>query len=185
VRLVTDVPGVRGSGRPVTRAANAAAGHIGVASPPSVRMIVLPPRGLRAHGAEASGPAAGTLLSLGAQLRAGDVALASIGSTALNLGVSAANSTTLRVIDSIAENGAKLIECRPGEESTLRAGLPGLRLVPEVFYEPLSLSLTLESDLEPAGAGNNLKIVVRSTQNGKPVARVKVVGFTNFALRRG
>jgi subtilisin len=54
-----------------------------------------------------------------------------------------------------------------------------------VFYEPLSLRLTLESNLEPAGAGSGLKVLVRSTQNGKPVPRVKVVGFTNFALRQG
>jgi subtilisin len=148
-------------------------------------MIVLPARGLRARGVEATSPAAGTLLSLWSKIHAGDVALASIGVAALNLGVSLANNTTLRVVDSIAENGAKLIECRPGDEGVLRAALPGLRVVPEVFYEPLSLRLTLESDLEPSGAGTDVHVQIRSAQGGAPVRDVRVVGFTNFARREG
>jgi hypothetical protein len=53
----------------------------------------------------------------------------------------------LRVIDSIAEDGAKLIAYRPGQESALRAALSGLRFAREVFYEPMSLRLSLESNL--------------------------------------
>ena len=94
----------------------------------------------------------------------------------------------LSVIDSIAENGAKLIESgRPTTKRSLRASMPGVRLVPEMFYEPLSLRLSLESALHSGRAQvSTVRVTVSSATNGNaPVRGVKVIGFTNFAQRAG
>src|SRR2546426_6593211 len=42
----------------------------------------------------------------------------------------------MRVLDSIHEDGAKLIELRPETVSVLRASYPGLRIVPVVYFYP-------------------------------------------------
>jgi hypothetical protein len=44
--------------------------------------------------------------------------------------------TNMRVIDSIHEDGAKLVEMSPDTASELRASQPGLRIVPIVYYYP-------------------------------------------------
>ena len=182
------VPEIRGAGRASASAGVAPAGTrgISVAAPPRRRMIVMPPRGLRARGAEMTGPVGSTLFSLYRQFQAGS------GPEALGTSLASASilgtrerGTQLRVLDSIAENGAKLIEINPGEENTVRAALPGVRLVPEVFYQPMSLALSLESELQPAGAGGLLKVAVRSAATGQGIPGVKVVGFTDFVLREG
>jgi hypothetical protein len=43
---------------------------------------------------------------------------------------------SMRVLDSIHENGAKLIEALPSDIPELRNSTPGVRIVPEVFYFP-------------------------------------------------
>jgi subtilisin len=158
---------------------------VSVSSAPTRRMVALPPRGLRARGTTADNSVKSVLLSLHSRLLSGNVPISSISTAALNVGTLGSSNPTMRVLGSIAENGAKLIEYQPGEESAVRAALPGLRLVPEVFYEPMSVRLSLESNLQPSGSGHDVQVTVRSTKNGKPIPRVKIVGFTNFALRAG
>src|SRR5258707_9467178 len=53
--------------------------------------------------------------------------------TARATSVSAA-SPQMRVIDTIHENGPKLVEMPPEAELSLRLSVPGLKIVPEVFY---------------------------------------------------
>jgi subtilisin family serine protease len=185
-----EVPRVRGAGARRMGAGTgvplAAAAAISVASPQRVRMIILPRSGLRAA---ATGLESSTVNALFA-LKNGvgqEVRLANIAS---NIGLAAASpslagNTTLKVIDSIAENGAKLIEMDPGDEAVVRASLPGLRLVPEVFYEPFSLRLSLESNLQPAGTGSTVKVTVKSSKGGAALRGVRVLGFSNFATRVG
>jgi subtilisin len=187
VGILSAVPRVRGGGRQLSEAVTAgvAAGIVHVAEPQTRRCVVLPPRGLRLRSGAGEGPLRATLLALSNQVKAGAVALSNVGVGTLGLDVTTATTTTLRVIDSIGEDGAKLIEYHPGEEGALRAALSGLRFVPEVFYEPMSLRLSLESNLEPSGGGSNLQVTVRSRGTGKPMSSVKVVGFTDFASRTG
>jgi subtilisin len=149
-------------------------------------MIVMPLRGLRTRGAELAGPANSTLFSLYTQFRAG-TGPAPLGASLATAAVRGPVDprTQIRVLDSIAENGAKLIEIHPGEESAVRMALTGDRMVPEVFYQPMSLALSLESELQPAGAGGLLEVTVRSAATGQGIAGVKVVGFTDFAERQG
>ena len=184
--LVGDVPRVRGAGRMLAGGAAATLrGAVSVAAPAMRRMIALPPRGLRS-GVRVENAVRDRLFSLHTHLLATDgVRLHNIGTASLGMSSLESSNAAVRVLGSIAETGAKLIEYRPDEESLVRAALPGLRLVPEVFYEPLSVRLSLESDLQPSGAGHQVQVTVKSTGTGTGVPRVKVVGFTNFALRAG
>jgi subtilisin len=180
-----EVPRVRGAGTtPAATPGMVSTGVISVAAPPTRRLIALPTRGLRAQRVGLDDEAAASLFALYQQLQAGNVTLGGIGLASASVSRSV-SSVPMRVVDSIAENGAKLIEVNPQEEGALRAAMPGLRFVPEVFYEPLSLRLSLESDLQPVGAGTTVTVNVRSADGGPLGRRVKVVGFTNFALRRG
>jgi subtilisin len=149
-------------------------------------MIILPRRGLRAEGTGLEATTVNALFALRNVVGRGSVRLASVVN---NVGLAAspalAGAAMLKVVDSIAENGAKLCEMNPADEAAVRAALPGLRLVPEVFYQPMSLRLSLESDLQPTGAASTVKIKVRSALDGKPVRDVRVIGFTDFALRLG
>src|SRR6187200_3147471 len=49
---------------------------------------------------------------------------------------SAARPKTMnvKVVDSIHENGAKLVEIKEGEMADFRFSYPGLRIIPEKFY---------------------------------------------------
>jgi subtilisin len=58
-------------------------------------------------------------------------------------------------------------------------------VVPEVFYEPLSLRLSLESQLQPSGAGSTVRVTVKSSKGSALLPGVRVIGFTNFAMRAG
>lgn len=146
-------------------------------------MVLLPPRGLRAD----NNTTANALIAFYNVRTRGAIALSDFlsgPSTAAGLPI-IASSARVTVIDSIAENGAKLIEIAPGDELALRASLPAVRLVPEVFYEPLSLRLALESALIATGVGASVRVTVQSGSGGAPIRDVKVIGFTDFANHLG
>ena len=185
----SEVPRVRGTGpgvAPQRAGVRLAAGRVSVAAPAMARMIILPRRGLRAEGTGLEASTVNALFALRNVVGGGPVRLASVVS---NVGLAAspslAGGATLKVVDSIAENGAKLVEMNPADEAAVRAALPGLRLVPEVFYQPMSLRLSLESELQPTGTASAVKVKVRSAGDNKPVRDVRVIGFTNFAMRLG
>jgi len=161
-----------------------------VAAPIRRRMILLPARGLRADTANV----AAALVTLNNVRNQGVVRLSNVlsgpaltaaGATVGLAPMPATGNASVRVLDSIAENGAKLIEVSLEDEGALRASLPGVRLVPETFYEPLSLRLALESALIPAAQNVTVRVTVRSAATNAPVRDVKVIGFTNFAQRLG
>lgn len=164
--------------RPVPLAAGtrAAEARISVSSQRPQRVILLPPRGLRAVN-----EAAGFLQSLFQVMRtAGGIATA-----ASVPALAAAPAARMRVIDSIAENGAKLVEIAPAALAALRTAQPGLRIVPEVFYAPQSQRLRLESELQLLATGTKTILTVVSSADGKPIQGVHVVAFTDFARRLG
>ncbi|MGA7213439.1 MAG: hypothetical protein WBX20_04455, partial [Terrimicrobiaceae bacterium] len=92
------------------------------------QFILLPPRGLTAGAVTASTPATESFLAALDKVR-----LATNQTKALS---AAKVATKLKVLDSINENGAKLIEISPDDLSNLRAEQPGLRVVPVVYYYP-------------------------------------------------
>ena len=94
----------------------------------------------------------------------------------------------MRVLDSIHENGAKLVEMPPDSATALRAVQPGMRLVPVVYYRPalaprMTVSASPQVAAAKAGAKSVLTLVSRT--DGKPITGATVVAFTDFASRLG
>ncbi|PYM22472.1 MAG: peptidase S8/S53 subtilisin kexin sedolisin [Candidatus Rokuibacteriota bacterium] len=94
----------------------------------------------------------------------------------------------MKLLDSIHEDGAKLVEITAAEAQKLRAVQPGLLIVPEVFFQPAVQMYQVEKMARPSAArGAERKVVVKivSQGDGHPVAGAQVVAFTNFAAREG
>ncbi len=142
------------------------------------QFILLPPRGLSAGEVVPSTPFVNSfLLSLEgvrAALPRHRKALA------------AGFKTKLKVIDSIRENGAKLVEMSPDAVSSLQAEQPGVRIIPVVYYFPARAPRPMpESAPKASGAALKITLQVVSKADGKPVSGAKVVAFTDFANRLG
>ena len=94
----------------------------------------------------------------------------------------------IRVIASIRETGAKLVEMSDEDALALRMAIPGLRVVPEVRFQiarapRVTVAATGKSAFPKAKMGTvKLKVV---TEDGKPLPDVIVVAFTNWAQRIG
>jgi subtilisin len=157
---------------------------IGLIGPEAQRVIFLPPRGIRSGAG--GGPAFASTAPAFAPLTSGTylMSLAGVGSHATR--PAGVKEPKFKVVDSVSEDGAKLVEIRPAELQALRIAQPGLRIVPEVFYEPAVHLLFVEAKAIAAAKASTKKItfVVAST-TGHAVAGVPVVAFTNFAQREG
>lgn len=147
------------------------------------RFILLPPRGT---GAALVYPAAAKLLDLFNAASAS--AQASVLRSALGIKIGVASK--MKVVDSIADYGAKLVEMPPEAMIALRGALPGLRVVPEVFHE--TLRAPRPEVLEPFQAarravatGVKLTVKVGTGSTALPAVGATVVAFTNFAARQG
>lgn len=91
----------------------------------------------------------------------------------------------MRLIDEINENKAKLIELNPDDITALRMQLPGIRIVPEVFYQlQPSVRVAVQHRVANATARTAITIHVRSNQGG-PVPGAFVIAFTDFAQQTG
>lgn len=96
--------------------------------------------------------------------------------------------TQVRVIDSIHENGAKLVELSPNDVSALRAEQPGLRVVPVVYFQTAEAP---RPSIAPGAKGSfsaqavKLRLQIVSRAGGAPVPSATVVAFTDFANRLG
>jgi len=149
------------------------------------RYIILPPQGVRLSGA--GRPAArGTdaierFLSSAARLRRGAMRVRRVRSP---------GAASVRVLDSVREDGAKLVEMAPGDMLALRSAQPGLRVVPELFYRPAVNPRPLPARAPRAAARATralgaLTVRVVSRADGKPVKGAQVIAFPDFAAREG
>lgn len=94
----------------------------------------------------------------------------------------------MRVLDSIHEDGAKLIELRPETVSVLRASYPGLRIVPVVYFYPAVAprqGIATARAKTPKRVAGKLTVQVLSGSGNGPVTGAAVVAFTDFASRAG
>src|SRR2546426_1310551 len=94
----------------------------------------------------------------------------------------------MRVLDSIHEDGAKLIELRPETVSVLRASYPGLRIVPVVYFDPAVAprqGIAAARAKTPKRVAGKLTVQVLSGPGNGPVTGAAVVAFTDFASRAG
>jgi subtilisin len=101
-------------------------------------------------------------------------------------GQAAKPSAKMKVLDSIADTGAKLVEMSADRVADLQAEQPGLRIVPEVFYNlHRAPRPQIAAMPKAAAAGVKIDIQVVSRGDGKPVEGANVVAFTDFAQKMG
>jgi subtilisin len=145
-----------------------------MAEPGRKQFIVLPLQGIRV-------PALSTAAASGRFLRK----LAMRPGPSRPLVLPEAPGVELRLLDSVDEYGAKLVEIAPGSLSALRAHQPSLRLVPLAYYHPaVTPRLRVESRIS-AKAAVKIRLLVVARKGGAPVAGALVVAFTDFQERVG
>ena len=93
----------------------------------------------------------------------------------------------MKVLDSVHEDGAKLVEMRPEDVVKLRAAQPGVRVVPEVFFRPARAprpqAVTVTATASRRTVTVTLRVVSRADR--KPLAGADVVAFTDYDAREG
>jgi len=139
------------------------------------RYVVLPPRGLFPRTAAARSAVGDVLRSMATAAQAG-------GPQAFV--IEGAPKAKMRIIDSIRDDGAKLVEIAPSALMELRAAHPGLRIVPEVFYRRAVFRPTVTAKIKvkaAAAAVGKIVLTVVGKGDGKPLAGAIVVAFTDFA----
>ncbi|CAN5160295.1 hypothetical protein BH18ACT4_BH18ACT4_03120 [soil metagenome] len=139
--------------------------------------VLLPAHGLRAK--EPSTPSEGREFLLGAKVASRAQAFD---------GPRGRNS--MRVIGSIAPDGAKLVELTPSAALALRAAQPGLRLVPVVYYTTADVRPRpgLPGPTRPRGSAagkQTITVQVGSSLDQSPIADAYVVAYTDFSTQTG
>jgi subtilisin len=93
-------------------------------------------------------------------------------------------ATKMHVLDSISEDGPKLVEMSPEAELNLRAEIPGLKVVPVVTYHTMRAAQGVNRPAA-AQAATGIKLTVVSALMRAGVMGAKVVAFTDFRTRAG
>lgn len=97
----------------------------------------------------------------------------------------------VKVVDSIGESKAKLIEVSPDNLAALRAAHPSVRIVPVVYYQPavhrytVAGARSVSAKVALSAKSTVMTVTVISVAGGKPVVGATVVAFTDFANRVG
>lgn len=94
-------------------------------------------------------------------------------------------SISVKVVDSINEDGAKLVEINEEQLADFRFSYPGLRIIPEMFYRkpPLPFKEILVRSKRNV---QTISSVITVTDNdNNPVAGCDIAAFTNFEKREG
>lgn len=153
----------------------------------ATQYVLMPERGMRAS------PQAGThdfliRLSQGPLAGFSTADLGAVGMAGADVAAAVAATSNVRVVDSISENGAKLVEMSAEAKANLKILQPALRIVPVVYYDLQRLApLSAESKPQLASASSATRnVTIKVTdQNGAAVAGARVVAFTDFANRIG
>lgn len=98
-----------------------------------------------------------------------------------------------RVLDSIGENKAKLVECASEDLPALRGAHPSLRILPMVYFERAVVRHQLGNQSSGVFRANSttaanqtaMTVTVISSTDNKPVANAMVVAFTDFTTKAG
>lgn len=149
-------------------------------TPATQQFIILPAQGMRSFARADTGESGRFLVNL---------ALHHMSATSKDIfNIGEQPQLGIKVLDSVHEDGAKLVEADAESFAALRRAQPGLRLVPLVYYQPaVAPHLTVMSGprIAAAAAGVKIKVTIVSRKNGSPVPGATVVAFTNFAQRTG
>lgn len=105
------------------------------------------------------------------------------------LATSAPRAAHFKVLDSIQSNGAKLVSMSEVSLMKLKCEQPGLRVVPEVFYEsaraprPRIRTGLQAFSARAAMVEPRIKVVLQGS--GKPLRGVEVIAFSDYAAGKG
>lgn len=153
------------------------------------RFILLPATQTEA-GSGASSNVQNFLLQLESHLKTSRHVAPAASGVSVALGVRNAPGVSstpmqLKVLDSIQENGAKLVEIKENELANFRFSYPGLRIIPEKFYERMvrPFEIVLLKPQRAAVAIEATVVVVDAESH--PISNAYVVAFTDFAARAG
>ncbi len=149
------------------------------AEPQSQQFILLPTRGLQAT-VPTSASALGNFLRSIATVKTFVSSKAFIASAGMEK-----SKTGFRVLDSVHEDGAKLVEMTGEMANAIKANQPGVRIVPVVYFTPARHQYEIAGKVAAAATAVRTVVTVRSKADGKPVAEAKAVAFTDFANRVG
>ena len=147
------------------------------------QFVVMPARGLRAATLGTRETVAFLVANQAGPMRLGVAGAALAGARRL-----VAAPGRVRVLDSIHEDGAKLIEASEAGLLALRAEQPGLRVVPVVYYQTAEAPrLTVSGRARAAGGRASVAMTIRllSAKSAAPVKGADVVAFTDFEAREG
>lgn len=137
--------------------------------------IVLPTQGIRVPAMSAEAATGRFLRKLNPRPAAGRPPV-----------LAAAPGVELRLLDSVNEYGAKLVEIAPAALSTLRARQPGLRLVPLAYFHPaLAPRPQVEQKARTTRTAVKVRLQVLTRPGGAVVPGALVIAFTDFAQRIG
>jgi subtilisin len=142
------------------------------------QFVVLPTRGLRAE-ASTSSAALGPFLAKLNEARSAASVKSFVSSAGLRM------KPDFKVLDSIRDDGAKLLEMTADTAQDLLASQPGLRIVPVVWYRPALARREIEGKVKAKATAAKTVVTVRSRGDGKPVRGATVVAFTDFQGRVG
>ncbi|HEY7427867.1 MAG TPA: S8 family serine peptidase [Gemmataceae bacterium] len=140
--------------------------------------VVLPTRGLRATSPTSSEALAPFLVDLNA-VQSFAAARSFVASAGLEM------KANFKVLDSIHEDGAKLVEMTADTAQDLQASQPGLRIVPVVYYRPALARYEIQGKIKAATRAVKTVVTVTSGGDSKPVRGATVVAFTDFANKAG
>jgi len=144
----------------------------------TTQYILLPPRGLSAGDVVPSTSQVSSFFTSLESVRTSNAPVRALAAAKIK--------TKLTVIDSIHENGAKLVEMSPEAVSELQTEQPGLRIVPVVYYYPAKAPRpTPLAGPKAATVGLKINLTVVSKATGKPIGGAMVVAFTDFQNRTG
>jgi subtilisin len=147
--------------------------------PKPQQFVVLPTQGLRATPQTSSAELVPFLTAL-TNVRSAKSAKSFVSDAGLEM------KSNFKVLDSIREDGAKLVEMTGDIAKDLQAAQPGLRIVPVVWYRPAVVRYEVETRVRAARATAVKTVVtVTSDVDGKAVRGATVVAFTNFENRNG
>src|SRR5258708_16084016 len=148
------------------------------------QFVLLPVRGLRAAVRTRSDDTRNFLIDAASQVVSDSQKMGVAGFAGAMVKSVSDPGINLRVIDSIHEDGAELVELTPQEALTLRERQPGLKLVPVVYFYQQVQRKKIEAKAADAAA-TKIRLTLVSKADGQPVAGAKVVAFTDFANRIG
>jgi subtilisin family serine protease len=158
-------------------------------SNPKKQFVLLPPRGMTTETGPANTELTTFLTSLEAVDRSGKRGVRPRATHKAPRRSTAARGKAIdmEILDSIRENGAKLIEMELDNVPHLRAARPGIRIVPVVYYQPAIVPPPqIMAPVRTARAAvTRLRLKIVSGGDKSPIVGADVVAFTDFELRQG